>query len=482
MRSAGGSGTGRLRRRWLSPSHRPTFAPVPRHAYPDSPVFYRSLTRDFPMVVRGEGCWLVDENGKRYLDAVGGAFVASLGHGVGEIGEAMARQASRVAYVNGTAFTNEAVEALAERLTSLAPAYQHAYVLGSGSEAVEAALKLARQHWVERGRESKHVVIALSPSYHGNTMLALSASAREHYRTYWREWLVDVRRIPAPYAYRCGCAGDPSCPACTGEALEAMIRQVGSDRVAAFIAEPVGGSSTGHTVPRADYHQTIRAICDRHEVLFVADEVLCGAGRTGTWTALEQWGVSADIITLGKGISGGYAPVSAVLATRAVVEPLAKGAGYLMHAQTFSHHAVTCAAAVAALDHIKEHRLVERCAELGPRFQRAVASLLDHPLVGDARGRGLLAGVEFVADKTTRAPLPRALRFAETFTRNAQEDGLIVWPNVGHAGGRDGDLVCLAPPFVVSDDEIAEIVRRFASALDRTVATLKLERTAGRGA
>ena len=443
---------------------------MPRHAWPDSPVFYRNLTRDFPLVVRGEGCWLVDEDGTRYLDGAGGAFVANLGHGVREIGEAMARQASRIAYVNGTAFTNEAVEALAGRLTRLAPAYQYAYILGSGSEAVEAALKLARQHWVEQGRASKHIVIALAPSYHGNTMLALSASAREHYRTYWPEWLVDVRRIPAPYAYRCACGGAADCAVCTGEALETMIRQLGSDRVAAFIAEPVGGSSTGHNVPRADYHRTIRATCDRHDVLFVADEVLCGAGRTGTWPALEQWGVAADIITLGKGISGGYAPVSAVLATRAVVEPLATGAGYLMHAQTFSHHAVTCAAAVAALDYLESHDLVARCAAMAPPFQEQCATLRDHPLVGDVRGRGLLAGVEFVADRATRAPLPRSLKFAERFTRNAQAEGLTVWPNVGHADGTSGDLACLAPPYVITADEVAEVVRRFRKALERTAA------------
>ena len=441
-----------------------------RHAYPSSPVFYRNLGREFPLIVRGEGCWLTDEDGQRYLDASGGAFVASLGHGVAAIGEAMAAQASRVAYVNGSQFTNDAVEQLAARLTSLAPAYDLAYILGSGSEAVEAALKLARQHWVERGRDSKHAVIALTPSYHGNTMLALSASAREHYRTYWREWLVGVHRVPAPYAYRCGCNGDAACEVCTGEILDRTIREIGADKVAAFIVEPVGGSSTGHSVPRPGYYQTIRRICTEHEVLLVADEVLCGAGRTGTWTALEQWGVQADITTLGKGISGGYAPVSAVLATHAVVQPLARGTGYLMHAQTFSHHPVTCAASVAALDYMATHRLVERCATLAPGFHARVATLLDHPLVGDVRGRGLLAGVEFVADKVSRAPLPRSLRFAERFVRTAQQQGLIVWPNVGHAAGGAGDLACLAPPFVVTEGEIDEIVHRFRRALDTTAA------------
>lgn len=440
----------------------------PAHRYPGSPVFYRSLTRDYPLAVRGEGCWLEDESGKRYLDAVGGAFVASIGHGVREIGEAMARQAGRVAYVNGTAFTNEAVEGLAERLVARSPGLGKVYILGSGSEAVEAALKMARQYWIERGRPSKHRVIALTPGYHGNTMLALSASAREHYRTYWREWLVDVRRIPAPYAYRCSCNGAADCPACTGTALEAAILEEGSDTVAAFILEPVGGSSTGANVPREGYLRTVREICDRHDVLLVADEVLCGAGRTGAWTAIEQAGVVPDILTLGKGISGGYAPVSAVLARDEIVEPIARGLGYLMHAQTFSHHAVTCAAAVATLDYLAQHQLVERCARIAPVFHDKLQRLRELPAVGDVRGRGLLAGVEFVADKETRAPFPRPAKFAERFTAAAQQAGLIVWPNVGHADGVNGDLAMLAPPFVVSEEEIDGIVDRFTRAL-RTI-------------
>lgn len=443
-----------------------------QHAYPHSPVFYRSLTRDFPLVVRGEGCWLEDEHGKRYLDGSGGAFVASIGHGVAAIGEAMARQAARIAYVNGTAFTNEAVEGLAERLVRRAPGFAHAYVLGSGSEAVEAALKLARQHWVERKRDSKHAIVALSPGYHGNTLLALSASARAHYRTYWRDWLVQVHHVPAPIAYRCPCDGGP-CEVCSGEILDSLLRDVGAENVAAFIVEPVGGSSTGHHVPRPDYYRTVREICDRHEVLLVADEVLSGAGRTGTWTALEAWGVQADIMTLGKGISGGYAPVSAVMATREVVEPIARGAGYLVHAQTFSHHPVTCAAAVAALDHMAEHGLAERVPAMGARLHAALGALRDHPLVGDIRGRGLLAGVELVADRDTRVTFPRERHVAETFTQEAQREGLVVWPGMGHLPDGSGDIACLAPPFIVTDAEVAEIALRFRRALDATQATLR---------
>ena len=441
------------------------------HAYPDSPVFYRSLTRDFPLIVRGEGCWLEDESGKRYLDAVGGAFVANIGHGVAEIGEAMARQASRVAYVNGTAFTNEAVEGLAERLVRRSPQFSQAYILGSGSEAVEAALKLARQYWVERGEPGRHKVIALSPGYHGNTMLALSASAREHYRKYWSEWLVEVRRIAAPYRYRCGCDGDPSCLCCTGWGLEEAIAEEGAGSVAAFILEPVGGSSTGANVAPDDYLRQVREVCTRHGILLLADEVLCGAGRTGTWTAMEQWRVVPDIMTLGKGIAGGYAPVSAVLARPEVVETVARGSGALLHAQTFSHHAVTCAAAVATIDYIERHALLERCRVMGAVLHERLQPLRDHPAVGDVRGIALLAGIEFVADRATRAPFPRSARFAERFTQAARERGVVVWPNVGHAGGTDGDLVCLAPPFVVDEGEIDEIVARLLLALGDVTAT-----------
>ncbi|HVE12035.1 MAG TPA: aminotransferase class III-fold pyridoxal phosphate-dependent enzyme, partial [Elusimicrobiota bacterium] len=215
--------------------------------YPDSPVFYRKLAKDFPKIVRGEGCRLFDEAGKSYLDACGGAFVANLGHGLGEIADAMAEQARKVAYVNGTAFTHEPAEALAAELAALNPkGLDKAYFLGSGSEAVEAALKFARQYFVETGKPKKHKVIARTPGYHGNTLLALSASAREHYKTYFREWLVDVPRIPAPYAYRCQCQGErPECPACSGSALLEAIHREGPETVAAFIAEPIGGSSTG---------------------------------------------------------------------------------------------------------------------------------------------------------------------------------------------------------------------------------------------
>src|SRR6059036_1959985 len=444
---------------------------VTDYRYPDSHVFYRKLGRSYPRIVRGEGCWLYDEQGKGYLDAVGGAYVANLGHSNPEIAKALARLAREFGYISGTAFTHGPVEELARELAATLPGeLDKLYFLSSGSEAIEAALKLARQYWIEAGKPGKHRIIALNPSYHGNTLLALSASAREQYKVPFREWLVDVTRIPAPYAYRCECGGESAaCPTCSGTALEAAIRRAGAHTVAAFIAEPVGGSSTGASTPRPEYFRTIREICDRHDVLFVADEILCGAGRTGSWWAIEPYGVAPDLMTLGKGISGGYAALSAVAAPERIVDVIANGSGSLLHGQTFSFHPVACAAGLAAVRVLKRDRLIERCAKVGRVLQRRLATLAELPHVGDVRGRGLLAGIEFVEDKATRAPLPRTARFAESFTEAAQQTGLVVWPNVGHADGTNGDLVMVAPPFIVTEQEIDEIVRRFAEALEMTL-------------
>ena len=445
----------------------------PARRYPETGVFYRALDREFPLVVRGEGCWLIDDNGRRYLDACGGAYVANLGHGESAVADAVAEQVKKVAYVNGTAFTNEPAEALAAELRTLSPkGLDFSYFLSSGSEAVEAALKLARQYHVESGKPGKHKIIARTPGYHGNTLLALSASAREHYKKMYGPWLVPVTMIPAPYGYRC--AADS--PAMTGDALEEAILKEGPETVAAFIAEPVGGSSTGGAVPPPSYFTNVRKICDRHDVLLIADEVLTGAGRTGKWAAMEHFGVTPDIMTMGKGLSGGYVPLSAVITSQKIIDPIAKGSGNFKHAQTFSHSPVICAAGLAAVRHIKKHNLVERSAQMGAVLHAKLAALADLPAVGDVRGLGLLAGLEFVSDKKTKAPFPRALRFAETFVAAAQDAGLIVWPNVGHADGVNGDLVMLAPPFIITEDEIDQIVSRFKTALEKTLEACHVHR------
>ncbi|HAM36870.1 MAG TPA: aspartate aminotransferase family protein [Elusimicrobia bacterium] len=446
---------------------------VKEHSYPHGNVFYRALRRPLPCITRGEGCYLYDQSGKRYLDASGGAFVANLGHGVAEISQACFEQGRQIAYVNGTAFTSEPAEELAAELAELSPrGMDKAYFLSSGSEAVEAALKLARQYWVETGQPSKHKIISRTPGYHGNTLLALSASAREHYRKLYGSWLVKVPMIPAPYPYRCSCQGAPECPACTGAALEETILREGPETVAAFIAEPVGGSSTGASVPGPGYYRRIREICDRHKVLFIADEVLCGAGRTGKWLAMEYYGVVPDIITMGKGISGGYVPLSAVITSRRVIDPIAQGSGQFKHAQTFSHVPSICAVGLAAIRYIKNRGLVALAAQTGAVLQKRLKTLQGLPAVGDVRGIGMLAGVEFVAEKASKKPFARGLKFAETFAESAQEAGLVVWPNMGQADGENGDIAMIAPPFIISEAEIDSLVSLFKTALNSTLAKL----------
>lgn len=430
--------------------------------YPESSVFYRRLDRPFLLAVRGEGSYLVDEKGKRYLDASGGAMVANLGHDVADIVQAVAAAGASLGYVNGTQFTHWAVEALAAELAEILPEpLAYSYFLASGSEAVEAAVKLARQYWCEVGRPSKWKVISRVPSYHGNTLLALSLSGREHYRKTYGPLLLDLPRIPAPDPYR-----DPDGKGSTGEALEEEIERQGAETVAAFIAEPILGSSAGAVVPTESYSRRIAETCRKNDVLFIADEVLCGMGRTGRWLAGEHLGVVPDIVVLGKGLNAGVVPLSAVVASREIVAAIAQGSGAFNHAQTYSHTPAICAAGYATVQRLKSDRLVERAASLEPIFLGALDALGRYPVVGDVRGKGLLAAIEFVADRETKAPFARSERFAERLTAKAFEHGLIVWPNVGHVDGERGDLITLAPPLTVSLDELAEIGRLLAVCLE----------------
>ncbi len=449
--------------------------PTTRYRYPAGNVLYRKLARPLPKIVRGEGCWLHDDTGKRYLDASSGALVSNLGHGNAEVAKAVGEQAACLGYVNGMAFTHDAVEELAAELCGLtADGLDKALFCCNGGDAVEAALKVARQFWAESGRPEKRKLAALMPSYHGNTLLALSVSGRPAYRKLFQDWLVPVGSVPAPYAYRCACRGErEDCPACSGSALEEVLLREGPETVAAFIAEPVGGVSTGAAVPRPDYWRRIREICDRHEVLFIADEVLVGAGRTGTWSALEPYGVAPDFQIFGKGIAGGYAPLSAMVTSRKITDVLARGSGAPLHNQTFSQFPVSCAAGLATLRQLRTQGWIERCAEIGGVLRRDLDELLAHPNVGDVRGRGLLVGVEFVADKSTREPFDPALRMADVFAQAAQQEGLVVWPNSGYTEQGSGDLVLIGPPFIITESEIAELLERFRAALDAAIETMR---------
>ena len=432
------------------------------------PLFRRRLDGSLPLAVRGAGCWIEDAAGRRYLDAVGGAYTVNLGHGVEEIARAMGEQARTLAYVSGLAFTNAAAEELAAELAEvLPPPLLHSYFLTSGSDAIEAAVKLARQVWVERGRPGKWKVISRRPSYHGNTLAALALSGRESYRRPYLPLLLDLPSVPAPDPYR-----DPSSPACTGEALADELERQGPETVAAFLFEPVLGSAGGAVVPDAAHYERIAALCREHDVLLIADEVLTGMGRTGRWLAIDHYaGLAPDVLVLGKGISGGYAPLSAMVATDDILDTLRRGSGNFVHAQTFSHTPVVCAAGLAALRVLKRDGLVERCAALAPRLRAALQPLAALPLVGDVRSIGLFAAVELVADRESREPLPRARRVAERVAARARDHGLLVWSNGGHVDGERGDLVLVAPPFTIAEDELDEIGAR----LGRAVAEMAAE-------
>jgi adenosylmethionine-8-amino-7-oxononanoate aminotransferase len=434
-----------------------------RYKYPDSFVFYRKLTKEIPRAVSASGSKIIDEDGKQYLDASGGAVVVNVGHGVPEIANSVAEQIRELAYVNGTQFTNQPAEKLAAELAEVLPgSLKYSYFLGSGSEANEAAIKLARNYWYDKGIQSKWKIISRNPSYHGNTLATLSLSGREHYRAVYGPLLTNFPRIAAPDPYR-----NPNSKASTGELLEEEILKQGADSVAAFMVEPIIGSSAGAVVPSKEYYRTVAKICEKHNVLIIADEIMSGMGRTGKWFSFQHYDFIPDIMTLGKGINGGIVPLSAVVAKKEILDVLASSSGYFNHAQTYSHTPVICAVGVATVQYLKKHRLVERVQEMEGMFFEKLNELRSFPGVGDVRGKGFMAAVEFVRNKETKEPFPRTEKFAERFTELAFKNGLILWPNVGHVDGTNGDLVMVSPPFSVSAGEISELVAIFKNTLEQ---------------
>ncbi len=434
-----------------------------RYKYPDSFVFYRKLSKEIPRAVSASGSRIIDEDGKQYLDASGGAVVVNVGHGVPEIANSVAEQIRELAYVNGTQFTNQPAENLAAELAEVLPgSLKYSYFLGSGSEANEAAIKLARNYWYDKGIQSKWKIISRNPSYHGNTLATLSLSGREHYRAVYGPLLTDFPRIPAPDPYR-----NPNSKASTGEVLEEEILKQGPDTVAGFMLEPIIGSSAGAVVPSQEYYKTVAKICQKYDVLMIADEVMSGMGRTGKWFSFQHYDFIPDIMTLGKGINGGIVPLSALVAKKEILDVLASASGYFNHAQTYSHTPVICAVGVSTVRYLKKHRLVERVAEMEGLFFEKLNELRSFPVVGDVRGKGFMAAIEFVKNKETKEPFSRSEKFAERFTDLAFKNGLILWPNVGHVDGTNGDLVMVSPPFSISAGEISELVAIFKNTLEQ---------------
>jgi len=437
------------------------------YRYPLGSVLYRNLHKSFLLIKSARGVFLYDTNGKKYLDGSGGAAVVNIGHGVREVAVALSRQAGKAAYLSGVQFTHEPVERLAAKVASFLPFRDgKVFFLTSGSEAIEASIKLARQYWFESGQPEKYRVISLSPSYHGNTLAALSLSARKHYQEAFQPLLLKSARIPAPYCYRCPWKLEPSaCGVKCAHELERAIERLGREKVSAFIGEVIGGSSTGASVPPPQYWETIRRICDRNEVLLIADEVMTGLGRTGKWLACHHFGLVPDIVVMGKGLTSGYFPLSAVAAKKSVFDPIWKKGKSFLHAQTFAHHPVGCAAGLATLKYLGRKELVARCARMGKQLKHQLEKLLEHPHVGDVRGKGLLLGVEFVRDKRKKTPFPREKKYVEAFVAKALDNGLVLWPNIGQADGTNGDLVMVSPPFVIRESESTEILAKFQTTL-----------------
>lgn len=442
---------------------------TPTHSHPHGNVLYRKLRQNFPCMMHGEGVYLFDEAGKRYLDASGGAIVANLGHGNKAVAAAIAQQAAEsVGYVSGMQFTHRAVEDLAAALCSVAPAGMNkAFFLSGGSEATEAAMKLARQYWVAKGVDTKYKIISRMPSYHGNTLGAMGVSGRQAYRTLFQPLYIDHPKIAPPLCYRCPWGKTfPQCDYECASELELAIQREGAETVAAFIAEPVLGSTGAAMVPPREYYPRVLEICRKHDVLFIADEIMCGMGRTGEWFAIASYNVTPDIMLVGKGLTGGYVPLSGFVARGELIEAIYASGGDFMHAQTFAHHPVACAAGLATIRYLQEHKLIERCREMGFYLHEKLCALQAHSFVGEVRGKGLFAGLELVANKTTRVPFSRALKVTEKISAEALARGLIVWPNTGHVDGTNGDAILLAPPFIVSREEIDEIVALLEQALD----------------
>lgn len=437
-----------------------------------SHVLRRVLTGDQPVIVKGEGAFLIDDTGKRYLDACGGAAVSSLGHDNKAVRASVARQMETLSFAHTGLFTNQPAEDLADYLIARAPEGTgdgRVMYLGSGSEAMEAALKLARQYHLENSQPERARIIARMPSYHGNTLGALAVSGHAGRRAPFAPLLVDVEHIDAAYAYRFQNEGETEADFAMRMAnqLEDRILTLGPDTVAAFVAEPVVGASLGSQPAPVGYFKRIREICDTYGVLYIADEVMCGMGRTGSLFALEQEGIAADITTMAKGLGAGYQPIAAVMASEAVIAPILAGSGKLWNGHTYMSHAVATAGAMAVMKEIEDRNLLADVRSLGARLEAGLRDALkDHNHVGDIRGRGLFWTVEMVEDRATKAPFDLTLNLAGRVLRTAMEAGVICYPSQGCADGTAGDHVLLAPCFTSTLHEIDLIVSTIAQTID----------------
>ncbi len=432
-------------------------------------VFRRTAASDPPVAVEAYGCTIRDADGREYLDAAGGAIVVNVGHGRREVAEAMAAQAGRLAYAHGSVFTTEPLEAYAVAVGRHLPLDGAAiYPVSGGSEAIESALKLARAYHLARGEADRWIVFSRWGSYHGNTLGALDLSGRKPLRRPYEGWLGRFRHVSAAYPYRAGLAGANALGSTDELAaeLDRAFDAAGPGTVAAFVAEPIVGATLAAAVPPDDYWPAIAEVCRRHGVLLIADEVMTGFGRTGRWFGLDHWGVRPDLLVAAKGATSGYWPFGFVAASDEIHATVTGGSGFV-HGFTYSHGPVAAAVAGAVLRILETENLVKASAEKGERLLGGLrARLGDDPHVGEVRGRGLLVGVELVADRATRDPFPRVARITEAVVRAARDRGLLVYSGTGNANGVDGDTILLGPPFIVIDAELDRIVELLAEAIE----------------
>jgi adenosylmethionine-8-amino-7-oxononanoate aminotransferase len=453
----------------------PESAPAPAGA---PHLFPRNLTAEYPVAVRAEGIWIYDAAGRKYLDGCGGAVVCSIGHGVAEVAEVMTRQAKRLAFAHSSQFITKESIGLADRVAALAPGDMkksgRVYLVSGGSEAIETALKLARQYHIETGHPGKSKIIARWQSYHGSTMGALSVTGNVARRALYAPLFVPMPHIPPCYCYRCPYGLKyPSCNVACIEDLEAAIHQEGPDSVAAFIAEPVVGATLGAVAAVDGYWKRAREICTKHNVLLIADEVMTGVGRTGKNFAVDHWGVVPDMLVVGKGLSGGYAPLGAVIARGFVADALAAGRGYFEHGFTYSANPLSAAIGSAVLDYVQRNRLIPRAARLGKALGEKLGALRRHRTVGDVRGLGMMWGIELVRDRKTREPFPARLKVSRRLYEACLEEGLLIYPGSGTREGQDGDHFIIAPPFTITPAEMDDLVARLGRGLTRLEKSLR---------
>ncbi|MBZ5722335.1 MAG: aspartate aminotransferase family protein [Acidobacteriia bacterium] len=433
-------------------------------------ILRRSYRKAFPSAVRGEGVYLWDSAGKRYLDFAGSAAVNFIGHGVQEISAAMAEQARQLEFVHSSQFTTPVAEEYAQALIEFAGENFRGggvFFTSGGSEATETALKLARQYQVEIGQGKRHQVLSRTQSYHGATLGALAVSGNQRRREIYLPMVREFAHIGIPYCYRCSYDCKDGCRNCGQEYAAELERAVlaANGEAAAFIFEPVSGATLGAVAPPPGYLESVAEICKRHGVLLIADEVMTGMGRTGRNFAVEHWGVAPDIVVTAKGMSSGYAPLGAVIANKKVVDAIASGSGSLLHGFTYNAHPISMAAGLAVLRYLGERQLVQAAETVGASLQSALEGLRELESVGDVRGIGLLWGVEFVSDKRSKKPFAPELNFAGRVGQAAMKRGLMLYPMQGCVDGVAGDHLLIAPPAVISEEQIRWAVEQLRAAV-----------------